>query len=355
MRKIVTLFLVVFLSIQGFSQDPHLSMFYHAPQQLNPALTGVFNGNYRFNMLYRSQWGEILRDESVSQFRTMTAGVDFRFPVEKAALGFGLNVLNDKAAASEFGTTKAGFTLSYLQNLDRNAHHYLSFGIQGNMIQRSFNPIGLRFGNQWNGVEYDPMIGQDNPGYLASLSQNFIFFDVGLGLLYYMRGRNERVSSYIGGSFQHLNEPNQSFGGTNAQLPIRFSAHAGVNFPIAKHFDLLPKFLFQSQGQNIETLIGTDIRFIFDDRDPRGNAFKIGALYRLAGGLNPNNVNSLNSEAIALITGIDYAGLTLGIAYDINISEFTAGTFTRGGFELALTYKGAFNQRINTNVTCPTF
>lgn len=355
MRRIFTLLFVVFLTFQGFSQDPHLSMFYNAPQQLNPALTGVFNGNYRFNMLYRSQWGEILRDESVSQFRTMVAGTDFRFAINKNAIGLGLAVMNDKAAASEYGTTRAGLSLSYQQNLDKWGRHYLVVGIQGDAIQRSFNPAGLRFGNQWNGIEYDPTIPQDNPAYLSALSQNFMFFDAGAGLLYFMRGRNERLSAYAGISFQHLNEPNQALGNNTARLPIKFSGHGGVNFPIAKHFDLLPKFLFQSQGQSIETLFGTDLRFIFDDRDPRGNAFKIGALYRLVGGLNANNESGLNSESIALVTGIDYAGLNIGVAYDINISQFTAGTFTRGGFEVALAYVGGWQKHVNTNVACPTF
>ena len=356
MKRILTLLLVVMIAVQGYSQDPHLSMFYHAPQQLNPALTGVFNGSYRFNMLYRSQWSEILSDESTKQFRTMVAGVDFRIPVDKAALAFGFAVMNDKAAASEYGTTRAGVTMSYMQNIDRWGRHYISFGIQADMIQRSFDPSGLRFGNQFNGFQYDATMQPDNPAYLASLSQNFIFFDAGVGALYYMRGKNERLTAYTGLSFQHLNEPDQSLGGNiAAQLPIKFSAHAGVNFPVAKKFDLLPKALFQSQGQNIEALVGTDLRFIFDEKDPQANAFKIGALYRMVGGLTANGENGLNSESIALITGIDYRGLTMGVSYDINISEFSAATFTRGGFEIAASYVGQGSKRRSDNVTCPVF
>lgn len=355
MKKIPTLFCLIFLAFYGHAQDPHLTQFYTAPLQLNPALTGVINGNYRAGFLYRSQWGEILRDESTSQFRTMTAAFDFRFPLKKNALGIGLEMMNDKAAASNFGTTRAGLAISYMQNLDKWGRHYLSVGLQADMIQRSFSLDNLRFGNQWNGINYDPMIIQDNPAYLAQLNQNYTFFDASAGLLYFMRGKNKRTTAYGGFSAQHVNQPNQSMGIDDAKLPIKYSIHSGVNFMVAKRIDLLPKFLLQFQGQNKEILIGTDMRFLFEERDPAGNAFRFGTLYRLVGGLNANNTNGIASESIALLTGINFHGLDLGIAYDINISQFTSGTFSRGGFEVGLTYVGGWEKRQSTITSCPNF
>lgn len=355
MKKIATLLCMVVLFTLAQAQDPHLSQFYKAPLQLNPALTGVMNGNYRAAFLYRSQWGEILRDESTSQFRTMTAAFDFRIPIKKNALGIGLEMLNDKAADSNFGTTRAGLAINYMQNLDQWGRHYLALGIQADMIQRSFSLANLRFGNQWNGINYDPTIIQDNPAYLAQLNQNFTFFDASAGILYYMRGKDKRTTAYAGFSAQHVNQPNESLGIEEAKLPIRYSIHSGVNFPVAKQFDLLPKFLFQMQGQNLEALLGTDIRYIFEERAPSGNSFRFGALYRLVGGLNPQNVNGINSESISLLTGIDFHGLDLGIAYDINISQFTNATFSRGGFEVGLTYVGGWEKRTSTITACPNF
>lgn len=354
MKKISTLLFFIATSVALWAQDPHFTQFYMAPAQLNPALTGVFNGNYRANFLYRSQWGEVMRDESVRQFRTMAANADLRLPVGKNAIGLGLQVMNDKAAQSEFGTTRAGLSLSYIQSLDRWSQHNLVIGLQADMIQRSFNPAGLRFGNQWNGIEYDPTLPQDNPAYLASLSENFIFFDAGVGLLYFYKGRNKRTSAYFGTSAQHVNQPNQAFGATTAQLPIKFNFHSGVNFPIAPQFDLLPKFLFQTQGQSLEGMLGTDFRYIFDKSQPN-NSFRIGALYRMVGGLNRDNENGLNSESVAIITGVDFSGLNIGVAYDINVSQFAPGTLSRGGFEVGISYVGAFSQRYKDNVSCPVF
>lgn len=355
MKKVLLLVLLLGMAWQMNAQDPHLSQFYAAPLQLNPALTGVINGNYRASFLYRSQWGEILQDESTSQFRTMAASFDFRFPIKKNALGLGLAMMNDKAADSNFGTTRAGLALNYMQNVDQYGRHYITLGLQADMIQRSFGIDNLRFGNQWNGLDYDPTIVQDNPAYLATLNQQFTFFDASAGLLYFMRGRNKRTTAYAGVSALHINQPNEALGTDVAKLPIKYSIHSGVNFPIAKKFDLLPKFLFQFQGQNIEMLYGTDVRFIFDDKFPSGNAFRLGALYRMVGGQNANNANGINSESIALLTGINFHGLDIGVAYDINISQNVPATFTRGGFEVALSYTGAWEKKTSTITACPNF
>ncbi len=355
MKKIFTL-LVLFVVIASVkAQDPHLTQFYAAPLQLNPALTGVFNGNYRVNALYRSQWGEILRDESTNQFRTITASGDFRLPIKKNAIGIGVQMMNDKAAASNYGTTRAGLALSYMQNLDSKGRHYLVAGLQADMIQRSFSLDNLRFGNQWNGIEYDPTFIQDNPAYLATLNQNYTFFDASAGLLYFMRGKNKRTTAYGGFSAQHVNQPNESLGGGEAKLPIKFSVHSGVNFPIAKQFDLLPKFLLQFQGNHKEVLVGSDVRYIFDPKFPSGNSFRFGALYRMVGGLNASNSSGINSESLALLAGVNFYGLGINIAYDINISQYQPATLSRGGFEVGLEYIGAWDKRKKDNTPCPQF
>lgn len=355
MKKILTLLAVAITFSSLKAQDPHLTQFYAAPLQLNPALTGVMKGNYRGSFLYRSQWGEVMRDESTKQFRTMTAAVDFRIPINKNALGIGVEMMNDKAAESDYATTRAGLAISYQQALDKWKRHYLVLGLQADVIQRSFSLDGLRFGNQWNGIDYDPTLVQDNPAYLATLNQKRLFFDASAGLLYFVRARNKRTTAYAGFSAQHLNMPNESLGGSTAKLPIKYSIHSGVNFPIAKQFDLLPKFLFMFQGNHTELLLGTDIRFIFNDGDPMGNAFRFGALYRMVGGLNASNNPGFNSESVALLAGADYKGLSFGAAYDINVSQFQPGTFKRGGFEVTIAYTGSWERKNKISVACPEF
>ncbi|MGB1247961.1 MAG: PorP/SprF family type IX secretion system membrane protein [Chitinophagales bacterium] len=355
MRRLIVFLLVAASMLELKAQDPHITMFYNAPNQLNPALTGVFNGNYRVSALYRSQWGEVLREENTSQFRTMVASADFRLPVNKNSLGIGLQLLNDKASASDYGTLRVGMSFAYSMSLDKWKKHRLSIGLQAAMIQRSFSPDGLRLGHQWNGSFYDSSIDIGNDAYFNTLNQNRTFFDASVGALYFYRSRDNRTSAYGGFSFQHLNEPNQALGVAEAKLPIRFSVHAGVEVPVADQFSVLPKFLFQSQGQNIETLFGADMRYIFDPRNPAGNSFHLGAMYRMVGGLNTDNSNSLNSESIAILTGITFNGIGIGAAYDINVSEFADATLTRGAFEISASYIGSWERRKSPITPCPTF
>ncbi len=356
MKKILP-FVLTLLILPFFlkGQDPHFTQFYMAPLQLNPALTGVINGNFRVNALYRGQWGEVLKDETVGQFRTIVGGADFRIPIKRNAIGIGVDVLNDKAAQSAYGTTRAGLSMSYLQNLDQRGRHYIVLGLQADMIQRSFDLDALRFGNQWNGLNYDPTFLQDNPAYLAQLNQRFIFFDASAGLLYFMQGRNKRVSAYGGFSALHVNQPNEALGNTTAKLPVKFSIHSGVNLPLTKRLDILPKLLLQFQGQSIETIFGTDLRILFDEEMSDGNGVRFGALYRLVGGLNASNKNGLNSESLAFLAGVNFFGLNLGVSYDLNISQFTVGTLSRGAFEVGLIYVGSWKSRRRDRTPCPIF
>jgi len=355
MKKLFTLIIAIGFTLSIFAQDPHLSMFYSAPLQLNPALTGVFNGNYRLSALYRSQWGEILKDESTSHFRTMTFAGDLRIPIGKNSVGIGLAMLNDKAAQSNFGTTRAGLSVSYMQSLDRWGQHYVVVGIQGDVINRTFNPDNLRFGEQWDGTQWDPVYGEEEP-FVASANRNFLFFDAGAGLLYFFRGRDGIFTAYVGASVQHVNEPSESLvGDASVKLRRKYSAHAGVNFPIAKQIHLLPKLLVQFQGQNLETIYGLDVRFLFDKFDPSGNAFRFGSMFRGVGGLNIKNEYGYNPESVIFMAGIDFNGFDFGVSYDLNVSELKVASYTRGGFEGSLIYVGKFNKRTKDMTPCPKF
>jgi len=340
-----------------FAQDPHLSMFYSAPLQLNPALTGVFNGSYRISGLYRSQWGAALEGEAgTAQFRTMTFAGDVRIPIKKNALGIGLTMLNDQAGVANFGTTTGGLSLSYMQSLDKWSQHYIVLGLQGNLINRTFNPQFLRLGAQWDGTQYNKDFGPIDP-FLAGASQSRLFYDVSAGLLYFFKGRDNKTTAYAGFAVQHINEPNESFveNGTQIKLNRKYTGHGGVNFPIMKQIHLLPKFMVQFQGTSLETLYGTDVRFIFDKFDPSGNAFKIGALFRGVGGLTRQSVQGYNPESIIFLVGLEFKGVDFGVSYDFNISEFNKATYSRGGFEVSIIYVGKTKKRTRDLTPCPKF
>ena len=52
----VTLISVFFIMSKIQGQDLHYSQFYNSPQNINPALTGVFNVDHRYMVSMRDQW-----------------------------------------------------------------------------------------------------------------------------------------------------------------------------------------------------------------------------------------------------------------------------------------------------------
>ena len=58
MSKAIAIFLVLgFFTIKA--QDIHFSLWDMSPLNLNPAMTGQFDGDYRFNGNHRNQWSSV--------------------------------------------------------------------------------------------------------------------------------------------------------------------------------------------------------------------------------------------------------------------------------------------------------
>lgn len=359
MRKVL-LFAILAIGVlfKAEAQDPHFSQFYMTPVYLNPALTGAFDGNYRITALFRGQWGEILRSESVPMYRTYTASVDFRTAKgfkKGDAFGFGASFMGDQAGESKFGFNSGGISLAYHLALDQRAENYLVAGFSSSIYQQTIDFSRLQFGSQWDGQGYNALL----PTNEFLVDNRFLYWDVNAGLLWYMKlGRKGRSNIYLGASAYHLNRPAISFlGDKNVRMNMKFVGHGGIRFPLKGRFDLQPKFIVMSQGKSIETILAADFRILFEERYPQGDHFRIGAMFRMVGG-DPNapwRDKRLNPESVILNAGVNWNGIDLGVAYDINVSQLISGSRSRGGFEVGLAYVGKWKKRGPTTIYCPRF
>jgi type IX secretion system PorP/SprF family membrane protein len=342
----------------GGATDPHFSQFYAAPMLLNPAMTGAFDGNYRFTAIYRNQWGSVLATETVPSFSTPSASIDFRTNkgfMQGDAFGFGAYFLNDRAGEAAFSTTRVGLSLAYHKSLDRRNEHFLSLGFTSAIWDRSINYAGLEFPDQNNAGQYDA--GLPTGEYLVN--NHLLFWDISAGLMYTGRfGRRSRAGGYIGIAVDHLNTPTESFLGDNSvKLPMKYTVHGGYQFPLKGRFYLQPKAIYLRQGVSNELDLGTDVRILFEEREPEGNNFKFGAQFRLVGG-DPSAAwhdGLLDPEAAIIDAGVEFNGFTFSAAYDINVSQLLPGTNSEGAFELAFAYKGVFKRRRPATMFCPKF
>lgn len=357
-RLLLLLMVVMLVGKDAMAQDPRFSQYNASPLVLNPAMTGLFNGSYRVTAIYRSQWRSILSDEAVPLFRTFSGSYDMRFSgigQMNDAFGVGAVFLTDKAGEAAFGTNQVNLSFAYHKSLSKDANHYVTLGIQAGAAQRGLNYNNLRFGNQFNGEGFDPTL---NSGEVIG-DDNFMFFDVNAGLMWYYASKKNkgRFNVYAGFSMGHLNTPNQSFyEGQNADLPMKYTGTVGAQIPLGKRsqVDVLPTLMLLSQGPAFELNMGALVKVFFDRSDPQGNAFYVGPYYRIVGRDNVTDKGGITSEALILAARVDYSSFTLGLSYDLNFSELTNATNTRGGFEISVAHIGAFKKKPKSGL-CPRF
>ncbi len=313
--SIATLFLLIGGSNLNAQVDPHFSQYYVYPSWLNPALTGVFDGNYRVAAVYRSQWNKIS-----SPFSTIGASADFSTDKN---LNFGVSLLQQSAGNGGYNYLTGYASVAYTgiqfgsQGLQR-----ISFGMQAGIINRRVNPSKFQFGDQWTSVTgYLP----SNPTADILNATSKSTFDVGAGVLYFDGDAAHKANLFAGFSASHLTQPEDPYinGGTKEKLPIRYTAHAGVKLRMSETFSLSPNVLYLRQGNAEEKMAGAYATVTANAETEL-----------LAG------VNYRFKDAVAPFLGLNYKNFVLGFSYDVNTSDLGKAVNGTSSFELSLSYVG---------------
>jgi type IX secretion system PorP/SprF family membrane protein len=294
--------------------DPHFTQYYVYPSWLNPALTGVFDGDYRASAAYRNQWGDIS-----SPYSTKGANLEVN---TNRPVSIGVSLLDQSAGDGgyHYTTGYASFVFSGVR-FGTKGYQHLNAALQIGFIQRRFDVSKLSFGDQWNPVTgYNP--GTQTADILSRTSATS--FDAGAGLLYYDATPGKKANIYGGFAVSHLNQPTDQFS-TNgaATLPMRYTFHAGVRIALSETVNITPNALYLLQGTAQEKMIGAYMQI----KAVPGTDFLFGANCRL-------------NDAITPYVGFDYNDFVLGLSYDINTSDL--GKIVKGtnSFELTLSVVG---------------
>jgi type IX secretion system PorP/SprF family membrane protein len=344
--KIYIAFLILF-SANLKAQDLHFSQFYMSPLTLNPALTGVFNGNYRLTGNYRNQWQSIL---PTTPFRTFAGSVELSGKSGRYnRIGLGFHFYSDQAGSLSLSKTQFTGSLGYLIALSRNRDYYIAAGLQASVNQASVNYLAVTTGSQWDGVRYNPnnITGETFGG------RNVSYADAAAGIMWY-HYRSARSYQYVGGSIFHVNRPNISFVDNSLdRLYTKYVLHAGAGIKVKPKFDFTPYLLTMFQGPAFEVTTGTFFKFILDEVKTSaygGTSFYVGPFYRIVG----DDTKGISGDAIILASKVDFDQFTLGLSYDINLSGLSPATSGRGGPELSVQYIGAFKNKSSKSF-CPKF
>ena len=309
------------------AQDAHLSMYDAAPLFLNPAMTGVFKGDWRIHGQYRTQWKAV-------NFKPYTTGlISFDIPVKK--WGFGLQVSNFRAGVGNYNALQGSVSVAYTTPLDKRKRHNMSFGIQGGVTQKTLEYQLLTFNNQYTTV--------DGGSFDQSLATNETFNSqtawvpvTNAGFMYFFAGQHSRLHPFVGVSAFNLIQPKESFYGVDNRLPMRIYGHVGTRINITERLYLLPKFLYMQQEKASEQSYAIDLGYYLKDAD----------MY-LVGGI----VYRAKDAGIVSI-GAKMENIVAKISYDINLSTLTSASTGRGGFEISLTYIKR-KKKPDTEKICP--
>lgn len=312
------------------AQDPHYTQYYIYPSWLNPALTGVFDGDVRVSGIYRSQWGNV-----TSPYKTPGISADFN---TSRNASFGVSALQQRAGDGgySYSTAYGSFAFSGVR-FGRNGYHRLNLGLQAGIIQKKFDPTKASFGNQYN-----PATGEFDPGMAAgesfarTASANF---DAGAGVLYFDATPGKKANLFAGFSVSHLTRPADKFmeKSEEAKLAMRYTFHAGVRIMLSETMSITPNALYMKQGSAQEKMIGAFLQ----SRATETTDVMLGANLRL-------------NDAISPFVGFTYKDWVLGASYDINTSDL--GKIAKGANSFELSLSTIIRKKVKTEeveFVCP--
>ena len=356
--------IALLLLLAGLSQeteaqapDPRFAQFYAAPLQLNPAMTGVFEGHFRVNANYREQWASTLGSVP---FRTVGAGFDMRYKiVGDDYMGIGINAIRDEVGDGTLTINRGYLNLSYMKQLSGGRYspndQYLIFGGQLGAGQNSVDWDRFWYSAQFDDNILAPNTTIDNgePNISGSSSTTDTYLDFNAGLMWYaIFGDN--TSIWVGAAMNHLNSPDVSFvDGQREVMYTRWLGHLGGELPFNSSLSLLPAIAIMGQGPSISTTLGANFRYT--NHDWNEVAIRTGLwshVNRRVDGEGTEDTR-LGMDAMTVAMILEINSWNIGVSYDVTTSSWKDANNGRGAFELSLIYVQAAKTRIKVN--CPKF
>ncbi len=295
---------ILFLVFAGsvMSQDIHYSQFYNSSLNINPAKTGIFNGDKRINLSYRNQW------RSIVPWTTFSGSYDTKFyPKKNKPYFFSGGVLfnyDSQSQLSDLNLFNLNLTGSYTYILNEN--NLLTGGLLLGFANRAVDLNSLTWDSQWNGRTLDISL---DPGEDLD-ARSTTFFETGLGANYRWQ-RDSRTKLDLGIGVYHLLEPNVAFRDDQPaiELPRRFSLTGVGSFQLAEKFDLQLNAMAQFQRDYDEYVIGGLGKIHVNQQRGKELQVHLGLGYR-------------TSKSIWPIIAIQHKNYYVSANYDIDLSGF---------------------------------
>ena len=340
MRNFLTI-AICLMVVMAKSQDPHYTLINTQPLVLNPALTGVFDFDYkhkdiRFASLYRQQWSTVASNyaSTAKPFHTTSLSIDGLLKRDKEIhgdyVGAGISLMHDKAGDLNLTTQQVNFSTSYNKSLNSSKTRFLTLGLQGGFAYRSVNENNAFYDNQWTGTFFNP----DLPSGESFPSSSYSFSDFSIGAVY-EKFEDLKPKYMIGIAYFHINTPTQAlYENSSANLGQKLNIHGQIDYPIGLNKSIVSHLVFSTQKGETKTNFGGYYKTKFYKKKQMKNSYYFGGGGRITG----NHEKFTQPDAVFIAYKMSMGDFLWGVAYDINISKLNRASQSFGAFEISLMY-----------------
>ena len=321
LKKIIYVMMLITGQLQA--QDPNFSQFFSSPLNINPALTGNINADWRAISNFRNQW-----IGPASPYVTGTVSYDKKMfnkrmlHVEEGNIfGLGGMLMYDRAMGGVVKSSYASMNMSYRVKLTSgNTKHYFGAGFGTIYGHRRIDFSGIDFEEQFTGYGFNTNL----PTGETSLSSMKPYFSVSTGLLYSISSPNSNFD--IGASVFHVNKPRQTFlKDEKQQLPMRQVVHANFETFISSSVILSANGIYQTQGTAKYFSIGGALGYYL----PGNEDFLLNA-----------GLWYWSKNAVIPYVGIAFKDYQFGLSYDATVSKLNQAAEKPNTWELSLIVRG---------------
>jgi len=228
----ITWILCLCLSKKVIAQDVHFSQFYQNPILCNPALTGIFNEEYKVGVTYREQWTTL-----ANPFRTSVVDMETKVHLNNVNdyVSFGLLGYFDKAGSINYNTNGIYPAINYNKSIEDKYNSYISVGFTAGYVTKSVDISKMTFDNQYINGAFNPLAGTGE-----NINNNKLaYWDLGAGVTFNSSINEENTMNYfVGVAAYHISTPKNSFYGSDqlANLSMRWDGTFGINYDFDYQF-----------------------------------------------------------------------------------------------------------------------
>jgi type IX secretion system PorP/SprF family membrane protein len=310
----------------ALAQDIHFTQFDMTPLVINPAFTGMFDGQVRAGAIYRNQWASV-----TVPYVTYGASVDLPLFIERNGdyLAAGLQLYKDQAGDANLSNFTGMLSVAYHKFFGQTEHSGadLAVGLQAGYAQKSIDLSKLYFGDEFTNGTFVPGTSSE---YHLGIGNSVNYYMVNAGISF-SQSTSDKFGYVIGLGANNLNQPNDAImkkQNSQTGLDMRYTGEIGANWIAGERLTLRPAFLYQSQATASEIIVGNEFRYEVSNNPGFQNfspAVFLGGWYR-------------TGDAAMITAGVEFKGFRIGVGYDYNISDLNTSSNGQGGFEIAIRY-----------------